>query len=223
MRYLNEWISSLAAYFLLMSVLDQLLPGKKYAKYVRLFGGMILILLILSPLSRGLHLEERIARYYESFVFQNEADDLKQQLLGVEQMQLEEMIRQYENSIASDIRQMAEEESVKVLSCQVEICKEQGSERFGQIVAIRLEVCKNGEREEEVAAWSSSPEESGSTGKNSLEMASEIEPVTPVVIGAEKVISQSSQKRRGDLEEKIISYYELEDEYVEIQIVEREG
>lgn len=234
MEQLNEWICSLAAYFLLMSVLNQLLPSQKYGKYIRLFGGMILILLILSPLSRGLHLEEKIARYYESFVFQYEAGDLKKQILGVEQLQLTEMIEQYENAIALDIRQMAGEEPVEVISCQVEICKEQENAQFGQVQSICLILGNGvlGERpgDERVPEYGS--------GKT------EIEPVKPVSIGMETFAFESvSQQERneeaddlfpdsdrqllqsaaGRLRKKITTYYELEEEYVEIQIVERKG
>ena len=137
---LYTWIRSVVCYFLFMSVLDQLLPSRKYVKYIRLFGGMILILLVFHPLTGGLHIEERIARYYEEFVFQEQTDDLKQEILGVEKQQLSEMIRQYEHAIAQDIQVMAEDAGVAVQSCAVEICRETDQEQFGQVQKIELQV-----------------------------------------------------------------------------------
>ncbi len=205
MEYVNSWIGSLAAYFLMISVLDQLLPGRKYAKYIRLFGGMVLILLVLTPVSRGLRLEDTIARYYREFSFRNDAGELKQEMLGIEKQQLSEMIRQYEESIASDIRRMAEEEALEVISCHVSICKEREDERFGQILSVELVYGKQPSFEKKGKA------ESG------------IEPVRPVVIGADDIVSPKEEKTADRLREKIVSHYELEESYVEIQIVERKG
>ena len=52
------WVRSLTGYFLFMLVLEHLLPGKKYGKYIRLFAGMVLILLVLQPLAGNLRIDE---------------------------------------------------------------------------------------------------------------------------------------------------------------------
>ncbi|MGN0159364.1 MAG: stage III sporulation protein AF [Brotaphodocola sp.] len=185
MEKLYVWIRSLVCYFLFLSVLDQLLPNRKYAAYIRLFGGMILILLVFTPLTGGLHIEERIARYYEKFVFQNQASDLKEEILGVEQKHLSEMIDQYEKAIAYDVEKMAEDEGLTVQSCEVEICRDDHQEQFGQVKKIGLQIC----------------EQEGRTGEKQDKLLEAV----------------------GRLRRKIISYYELEERYVEVQIVERKG
>ena len=50
MAAVYEWIRGLTAFFLFLSVMENLLPGKKYGKYIRLFAGMVLILVALQPL-----------------------------------------------------------------------------------------------------------------------------------------------------------------------------
>ena len=45
MTAVYEWIRNLTAFFLFLSVMENLLPGQKYGKYIRLFAGMVLILL----------------------------------------------------------------------------------------------------------------------------------------------------------------------------------
>lgn len=210
MNGVYTWIRSVTCYFLLMSVLDQLLPSRKYVKYIRLFGGMILILLVFQPLTGGLHIEERIARYYEDFVFQEQADDLKQEILGVEKQQLSEMIRQYENAIAQNIQSMAEDAGMAVRSCVVEICRETDQEMFGQVQKIELQV---GEPQSDSAIKSV---EKIVVGKPDISQESAQEAV------GSSIIRQSLLEETGRLRRKIASYYDLEEAYVEIQIVERE-
>lgn len=127
------WIRNIICYLLFISVIENLLPGKKYHKYLKLFSGMILILLIIQPVASGLRLDDKIARYYESFVFRYESDDLKNELLGMEDKRLEQMISQYEEAIAGDLAQMAREEGVEAVSCRVVIERDQTHANFKKI------------------------------------------------------------------------------------------
>lgn len=233
------WVRNLTGYFLFMLVLDQLLPGKKYEKYIRLFAGMVLILLVLQPLTGSLRLEEKIVHVYESFVFRYQADDLKQEILGVETQRLSQMIRQYEEAVEMDVAQMAEDAGMKVRECSVEIGQNEEEERFGMVTSIRLRVSEQNEDSE--------IERSG-TG----ESFSPVKPVEPVEIHldteqntgtgntiasgqggmtadlSQQTVSGSDHDYRkihseaGRLRRKIASYYDLEEKYVEIQVVEGE-
>lgn len=214
MEGLYRWISSVAGYFLLMSMLDQLLPSKKYVKYMRLFGGMVLILLVFRPLTSGLQVEDTIMRYYEMFAFQNEAKDLKQELLGVEQQRLSKIIKTYEETVKEHVMQMAEAMGVEAMSCEVDICEDQDTEEFGKIRNVTLKVLKN-------------PSGKKKTEGKSVEIAG----IEKVVIGEAEpawevsganIVGQKQSEAILGLKNNIASYYELEEAYVEIQIVERE-
>lgn len=241
MSELYSWIGNLTAYFLFMSVLDNLLPGKKYTRYLRLFAGMVLILLVLQPLTVSLRLEERIAHYYEAFVFQNQADDLKQELLGVESQRLEQLIGQYEAAVEQDVVMMAEDAGYVADSCRVEIGRKQGSESFGRVTGIQIAVGVAGEDAEEAvqagaAAKSEKPEytEQAEHTEEPEYTEKTVRPVEPVRIGnlaelqkageneqsaqADSQIASGAEAR--ELRRKIASYYNLEETYVEVQVME---
>lgn len=219
------WIRNLTGFFLFMSVIDNLLPNKKYGKYIRLFSGMILILLVLQPLTGSLRLEDRIAHYYESFVFRYQAEDLQTEILGIEKQRLSQMIEQYEHAVEQDVAQMAEDMGFAVIKCSVIIDGNEETEQFGMVTDVSLNVSMEGENAgetmeeviEETTAW-----------------IGEIAPVEPVVVGRaeaqeeERGVPDSYSKSRGQIDfevgklrRKIASYYSLEEAYVEIQIVER--
>lgn len=52
MEYFCEWIQKIAYYMILVTLVMQAAAGESYRKYIRLFTGIILILLILSPVIR---------------------------------------------------------------------------------------------------------------------------------------------------------------------------
>lgn len=230
------WIRNLTGFFLFMSVIDNLLPNKKYGKYVRLFSGMVLILLVLQPLTGSLRLEDKIAHYYESFVFRYQADDLQTEILGIEKQRLSQMIEQYEHAVEQDVGQMAADMGFTVRQCSVSIDANEGTERFGMVTEVKLQLSSG---DEELTG-----EVSGEVQVEQITPVEQIAPVEPVEIGVEgagaeqlqeetKKESQQNNDRDnfrisrgqmdslvGKLRRKIASYYSLEEMYVEIQIVE---
>lgn len=223
------WIRNLTGFFLFMSVIDNLLPNKKYGKYVRLFSGMILILLVLQPLTGRLRLEDRIAHYYESFVFRYQAEDLQTEILGIEKQRLSQMIEQYEHAVEQDVAQMAEDMGFAVIKCSVIIDGNEGTEQFGMVTDVSLNVSMEGENVEETME-----ERIEERIEETTAWIEEIALVEPVVVGRaeaqeeERGVPDSYSKSRGQIDfevgklrRKIASYYSLEEAYVEIQIVER--
>lgn len=52
MEYVNEWVRGIVYYMILVTAILQVTAGTGYRKYIRLFTGMILVLMILDPLIR---------------------------------------------------------------------------------------------------------------------------------------------------------------------------
>ena len=72
MRAMEEiygWIGSLVFYLILMTMILSLIPDKKYEKYLRLFTGMIFILLVFGPFTDLSGLEARMAGIFERLTF----------------------------------------------------------------------------------------------------------------------------------------------------------
>ena len=46
MEELFNWIRNITYYLIFITVVGNLLPDKKYEKYIKLFAGMVLILLV---------------------------------------------------------------------------------------------------------------------------------------------------------------------------------
>ena len=51
MNGIYEWIRSVVSFMILMTVIMNLLPDKKYEKYLRLFTGLVFLTLVLAPFS----------------------------------------------------------------------------------------------------------------------------------------------------------------------------
>ena len=133
MTAVYEWIRNLTAFFLFLSVMENLLPGQKYGKYIRLFAGMVLILLAVEPFTSGFNLDEVLARSYEDLVIRGEAGELKEQLGATEQKRLGQILSQYEEAVGRDVRELAQSLGVSLSDCSVRIEDDESSPEFGTV------------------------------------------------------------------------------------------
>ena len=74
MEAVYEWIRSLVFYLILMTTVLNFLPDRKYEKYLRLFTGMVFILLVFGPLGDLTGLEQRIAGHMGRIEFELNED-----------------------------------------------------------------------------------------------------------------------------------------------------
>ena len=58
MGAVSEWAGSILSFLIVITVIRGILPSKKYEPYLRLFSGLMLILLVLQPVTGGLGLEK---------------------------------------------------------------------------------------------------------------------------------------------------------------------
>lgn len=66
---MSEWMKSFVGFLMIAGVATQMLPGEKYEKYVRLFLGFFMMILVLQPVlklgSAEEYLEEKIAEFIQ--------------------------------------------------------------------------------------------------------------------------------------------------------------
>ena len=209
MKVVYQWISSILCFLIFITMVIALLPAKKYEKYIRFFTGMMLILLVISPLTKGLRLEDRIAYYFETITFQKESQDLEREILGIETQRLLRVIEEYEGAVERDIKGMAEDQGFCVESVKATIESDRDEEKYGTVTYIAMVVSKDEiqDRNEEQTGIvvGSVAIEPIQIHKDEDQDAMEDEPV----VSAEEVLQ---------LCRKVERYYGLESHEVEIKL-----
>lgn len=212
MSGLYSWVGNIAFYLVFITVVINLLPNKKYEKYLKLFSGMVFILLVLKPLTGGLRLEDKIAYYFESISFQNNSEDLRKELTGMEQKRLDQMISQYEGAVAKDIEAMAADMEFYPVHTDVSIEKNQESEAYGRVSYISMTVTR------------AQLEETKEDGAGYEDRVKQVDKVEPVKIGEEKKAHKDvpvPDENLNRLRRKVERYYGLQTTDVEIELEKR--
>lgn len=230
---LYQWVGSILCYLILVSAVRAVLPSEKYEKYIRFFAGMILILLVVQPITGGLGLEDRLAYYFEAISFQRESEDLKREILGIEEQRLERVVKEYEGAVERDVKGMAEDMGFFVERVEVSIESEQEKENYGAVSHVFMVV--RGETDGE-DGWDE--EEEGEAKWEKIQIGTiEIEPVEAggkisegKEDGKQESVERNTEKTgEGDRQEveqlrrKVERYYGLESREVEIEFEGRQG
>lgn len=67
-----QWVRNLAVYYIILTALMHIMPGSQYSKYIRYFMGILLILIISSPLLNLLHLKEQMNGLFQKKMLEEE-------------------------------------------------------------------------------------------------------------------------------------------------------
>ena len=54
-----EWLGNIAVFLVVITAVMHAVPGKDYVKYIRFFSGLILILLLFTPVLKLIGMEDR--------------------------------------------------------------------------------------------------------------------------------------------------------------------
>lgn len=133
MAWLYDWVADILCFLVLMSLLEALLPSKKYIRYIRFFAGVVLILVAVQPFSGGLGLAEEIDRYFGKFTFQTEVRDIRRDVLGIEEERRQQMFAAGEDAAAADVEAMVREAGFVPVRTKVEIEKDAEDENYGAV------------------------------------------------------------------------------------------
>ncbi len=228
---LYQWVGSILCYLILISAIRAVLPSGKYEKYIRLFTGMILILVVVQPITEGFELGDRLAYYFEAISFQRESEDLKREILGIEEQRLERVVKEYEGAVERDVKGMAEDLGFFVERVEVAIESEQERENYGAVSHVFMVVRRETDEKD---GW----DEEGEAEWEKIQIGTiEIEPVEAggkisggKEDGQQEGVRKNAEKTgEGDRQEveqlrrKVERYYGLESQEVEIEFKGRQG
>lgn len=140
MKELSVWVRNLTGYVLFLAVLDQIMPDKEKGKYVRLFSGMVLVILLVQPVVGPTGILIRAAHRYQELELNYDTSRLKDKILDVERQKYSKILETYEMAVAGEIMQMADKEGYEGIACQVMMERDREKENFGQITGIHLKL-----------------------------------------------------------------------------------
>lgn len=138
MDQVYEWIRNIIIYMILNTIIMNLLGNKSYKKYVSIVSGMILVLIVVSPLIKYMELEEILDYYLKSNDFAIEASDFKNDLNRMEEEQSNLIFEEYKKKIEQQVEEILLKEGVVAESIRITIDNNPKSDTFGELLQMDI-------------------------------------------------------------------------------------
>ncbi|MGI6006366.1 MAG: stage III sporulation protein AF [Ruminococcus sp.] len=116
------WIGNLACYYLVYSIAMNVIPKKEYQAYVKSFMGMLLVILLLTPVMEFLNSGQDISAVFQIEEMKREWEEIRaQEETGLRNETDEYFLYACREEISGQIRRLAEELGYEVESLKVEL------------------------------------------------------------------------------------------------------
>ena len=151
MEEIYSWIRNIVIYLLINTIIMNLLGNKSYKIYVSIVSGMILVLIVISPLIKLMKLEENLDYFLQANDFAVEASDFKSDLNRMEEAQVDAIFADYKEKIQEQVKDILLKEKVYIKNFDITFDYDNESTTFGEILRMDITAKLKKEDEEEQA------------------------------------------------------------------------
>ena len=102
------WIRSILCFLCFFQVFLQLTPKESYRKYLKFFGNLILVLLLLRPAASLLGQAESLEQFLKFQTLSNEYSELRMHMEGMEELKNTLVEETFRREIERQIREVPE-------------------------------------------------------------------------------------------------------------------
>lgn len=152
LKLINQTIENMVVYLVLVAILMNLLGNTTYKRYIQIFSGIVLMLIVLNPILQLLKWDGVLDFHILSSELTVSNVEMQKEMALVEGEQKKRILLQYKKEVEEQVKQLASLQEIEVVTCMISVSE--AEESFGEIESIAL-TCK--EKEEDL-------EESGKDG-----------------------------------------------------------
>ncbi len=123
----------MVCYLILMTMMINLIPDKKYERYLRLFAGMVFLMLLLEPFGNVTGLQEQAVEAFSRVTLQNDAKLLKREIEDADGKRMEQLLKRYREVIETELRLIAEGKGIECTRVEVLLEDDMDGGTFGRV------------------------------------------------------------------------------------------
>ena len=140
MEQLKDYIGNVFCVYVILSIIENIVSNEKYARYLRLFGGIVMVFIVIKPVL-GLWGSGNDTIDIGYFDFEI-SDEVYADILKAEKGRNEELINMYCSSVEEQIQNYLSETGYQFISCDTKINLDEGSDEYGRIIMLDIALKK---------------------------------------------------------------------------------
>jgi len=116
---LKEWFYNIILFVMFSSLLLQMSAAKKYDKYIKFFAGLILVILVISPVVKWIGSDRILEVNYLNECFVQAADDAAEEMKNLEEMHYESVSKNYKKQIQLSIESIVNSYGYQLVNADI--------------------------------------------------------------------------------------------------------
>lgn len=144
MEYFVQWIKNIAIFYIIASLVLNIIPGDKYKRYIRLFLGAVMVILLIKPIGRLTGLDGKFDELFWTGSYGAMSADLKAELAFADEERIRLITAEFEKKISDDIKEYVESLGAVYISSRPEINIDPASKGYGSLSRISVDISRGG-------------------------------------------------------------------------------
>lgn len=138
MNEIYNWVKNIVIFLVLTTIITNLLGKSSYKKYVNLITGIILVILVISPLLKLFQLDKTMDYYFTTNSLLAEAEDMNGRLMDAQTGQITTILKEYKEQIGKQVGNLLDEEDLYLKDIKVIIDEDENSSTFGKLLSLDI-------------------------------------------------------------------------------------
>ncbi len=141
MEGIKQYIGNIFCIYIIMSVLESIISNEKYERYMKLLGGVVMIMVVVAPLA-GMFSGNEIAFDSDIFSECELSDEVYAGILSAEKGRNDEIINLYCDTVRERAASCVEGTDYELISCEVRLNLDETSSDYGKILLVDIALLK---------------------------------------------------------------------------------
>ena len=138
MEQIYSLVKDIVVYLILVTIIMNLVGKSSYRKYISIFTGMVLILIIAKPIVSLFNLSDTFNYYFDNNLFMVEAKDYNDKLMAADEKGKQAIIIEYRNIVKEQIETVLNRYNLYPSSVNTLLDTDESSGDYGMVTGITI-------------------------------------------------------------------------------------
>ena len=138
MEHIYQWIKGIIFFLIFITIISNLLGKSDFKKYIGIITGMILILLVITPLLKLFRLDDKFNFFYDANLFWGKREELTNQVGYMEESQNKAIINAYKEEIKGQVGTILKQNDLYIVSLKLDLDEDVGSDTYCYLNGLSL-------------------------------------------------------------------------------------
>lgn len=138
LEVLYSMVKNIIIYLIMMTVIMNLIGNSSFKKYIQIFSGIILIIIVVLPIINIFKASDKLSYYFNLNELQVNTNEMKNQILETDEGQSKTIISDYKKGLKTEINTKLTVHNLTATSIELVIEEDTKSSKYGTLEALKI-------------------------------------------------------------------------------------